>query len=157
MIADKISNWRLYGFGGSFAKAFEFVEKLSQAAADKDYPLRGNEIIAKISSYETKPDAVAVLEAHRKFVDLQLVLSGKELLAWLPLEGLPVKSPYDPGRDVEFLSHPDKPFARIPLYPGSFALFFPQDAHAGMITLGKQPELVKKVVVKIGVDLIEED
>lgn len=154
MIADRISNWRLYGFGGALASAFEFVEKLGPDAADKEYHLKGKELYAAVSQYETLGDNSAVLETHRKYVDIQLTLSGREIVGWLPLDGLPLKTPYDPVKDVEFHSHPDKPFSRIELYPGMFVIFFPQDAHMGKLVAGKHPELVKKVVIKASCDLI---
>jgi YhcH/YjgK/YiaL family protein len=50
---------------------------------------------------------------------------------------------YDPGRDIEFFT--DRPDVWIPVKPGQFVVFFPEDAHAPLVGAGE----IHKIVVKV--------
>ena len=153
MIVDRLENWSQYPFGEAWKEAFDFLGALTPDAEEKKYLLLRDTLFAGIDRYETRPLETAVLEAHRKYIDVQVLLQGRETIDWYPLDGLNVKTPYDPATDVEFYHRPETLPTRILLTPGTFAVFFPQDAHSPQIVAG-QPEFVKKTVVKIGVDLL---
>jgi YhcH/YjgK/YiaL family protein len=104
---------------------------------------------AVIESYETRPVESALPEAHREYIDIQVLLSGHEQIAWWPTPGLAVAQAYDPERDIAFFDRPDTAGGMIRLVPGRFAVFFPGDAHMPGLRTGPDGEPVKKVVVKI--------
>lgn len=155
MIVDCLKNWDSYFSGEDWKCAFEFLMSLGPDSEEKEYPLKGKDIFARIMSYETRLPAAAMLEAHRKYVDIQTVLVAAEAIEWFPVDTLEVKMPYDTAKDVEFYNRPRQGPGRIDIHPGTFVIFFPKDAHMPQLVAGTTPELVKKVVVKINVELVK--
>ncbi|MDQ8202664.1 YhcH/YjgK/YiaL family protein [Pelagicoccus sp. SDUM812003] len=154
MIVDHIENWKAYAFGEAWQQAFSFLEKLDAEAEEKEYPIDGDEIFARVMSYPTKEesDPTAVLEAHRKYVDIQMALIGSERIAVYPTHLQSTKDPYDAERDVTFF-HYRKPAAlQLSIYPGTFTCLLPQDAHMPQLFTSEPGVGVKKVVVKILLD-----
>ncbi|XAL99687.1 YhcH/YjgK/YiaL family protein [Phycisphaeraceae bacterium D3-23] len=111
-----------------------------------------------IDRYTPSQDRPVVWETHRQFADLQLMVVGEERFGWLPASaGPPVKTPYDPERDVCFYQAPEVGHSPAPSYlaltPGTFALFLPGDLHApGLCPMAGTPQPVTKAVVKIRLD-----
>lgn len=113
-----------------------------------------------IDRYTPAPDRPIVWETHRRYADIQIVLQGEERFGWLPLSAAPpVKDAYDPERDACFYQPPADwhapPPCSLPLRPGDFAIFLPDDVHAP----GLMPQrvtgpaaAVTKAVVKVRLD-----
>lgn len=147
MVIDKLSNAKLYeAISPRFAKAFEFLRKPDLATtADGKYVLQGDEVFALVQSYDTKPKEQGTFEAHRKYIDIQFVVSGDECMGYANLADLKVKKEYD-GKDDYLLAEGPADFVRV--RPGMFTIFYPQDAHIPCSAIDK-PSKVKKVVVKV--------
>jgi len=154
MICDLVERWNGYPFGPAWRRAFEFIASLGPGAEDGRYPIDGDGLYAIVMSYETRSLETAALEAHRRYVDIQIVLSGAEVMEWLPVSALAVKTPYDAAKDAEFYHRPDSVPVRLQARPGLFAAFFPQDAHLTQLVAANAPARVKKAVVKIRADLL---
>ena len=154
MIIDSIENHTLYPYGDLWNKAFEFINTLVPDVEEGRQILQGDDLFAGIDRYETKCGEVAKLETHQKYVDIQLLLSGKEQLKIFKKEGLTIREPYDEEKDAEFYHIPDEPIATVTLQPGQFIVFFPEDAHRPCLIADEAPEWVKKVVIKVRADLL---
>jgi biofilm protein TabA len=154
MISDSIHNRHLYPFGAAWDSAFDFIQKLSAETATGKQLIQGDRLYAGIDSYTTKSRETAKLETHRKYVDIQLLLSGEEVIEVFPKAGLSVSEPYNSGRDAEFYHVPVAAPARMVLTPGRFLVFFPEDAHMPCLSVGNSPREVKKVVIKVAVELL---
>lgn len=154
MIADSIQNNARYSFGPAWKTAFEFLKTLTPESETGKRLLQGHDLYAGIDCYETKSRADAKLETHRKYVDIQILLSGTEIIEIYPKQDLTISEPYNAERDVEFYEKPSEPHTCITLTPGQFLVFFPDDAHMPCLMAGDSPEAVKKVVVKIRLNLI---
>lgn len=154
MIADSIQNSSIYPFGPAWDAAFEFLKTLTPDCETGKRLIQGEELYAGINTYETKPREAAKLETHRKYVDIQVLLSGSESFEIYPKEGLTVQEAYIPERDIEFYEHPPKAHAKVTLNPGQFLVFFPDDAHMPSMMTGSTPQPVKKVVIKIAAELL---
>jgi len=86
----------------------------------------------------------AHLEAHRKYIDIQYLISGDEEMGWKTGSRCQrPHAPYDAEKDIEFFTDP--PDSYITVLPGEFVVFFPDDAHAPLIGTG----VVHKVVIKV--------
>jgi biofilm protein TabA len=95
----------------------------------------------------TRTASEALLEAHRTYIDVQVILEGTETMGWSPLEACRTEAvPYDPVQDIVFFS--DAPMNLITVPAGHLVIFFPEDAHAPLIGDG---QVVKKRVVKVQV------
>lgn len=155
MIIDKLENWKTYPFGPAWKMAFEFLLSLDAEAEEGKYPLQGEDIFASVASYKTKKPEEAVLETHRKYVDIQIILAGREKMEWSAKDTLTVDTPYEKSKDAEFYKRLSPGPASIDVLPGTFVVFFPQDGHMPALMSGKEPERVKKVVVKIDAKLLK--
>lgn len=102
----------------------------------------------KINSQEVemRPLENASLEAHRRFIDIHVPLSGPERFGWSPVEVLsPDENGYDEENDIIF--YKDEPQIVFDIYPGQFAIFFPDDAHAPIVGEGTLRKLCIKIPV----------
>lgn len=152
MIIDRIEYHTLYPYGNLWAQAFEFLKTATPKMEDGKVVLDGDDLFAGIDCYETKARADAKLETHRKYVDIQVLLSGTECLEVYPKTGLCVSKPYNTDKDAEFYEVPEKAPVRITLTPGQFMVFFPEDAHMPCLNAGDTSEPVQKVVIKVRAD-----
>ena len=130
MILDTIDNTHLYlGVDARFKKAFEILtDKTLSQKEDGKYAVDGEKIYYTIQRYTTKPLNEGKLEAHRKYIDIQFLLEGRELLGYAPLKGLTTAEVYNPQKDIAFFNTP-KEITKVILEPGLFCILFPDDAH----------------------------
>ena len=99
-------------------------------------------------TYTTKPPSEKKLEVHRKYIDIQFLVSGSETIYFGKQSDFSVKVPYNLKKDAEFLN--GEPTEKVELEAGDFAVFFPEDAHRGGC-ISKTASQVEKVVVKVPV------
>jgi YhcH/YjgK/YiaL family protein len=130
-----------------FARAFEFLRNTDlHALTPGTHPVQGEQIFAIAEACAGRTRAEAKLECHRRYIDIQLVLEGIDEMGWKPVaECVDPATDYDAARDIRFFN--DTPSSWIATPPGSFCLFFPDDAHAPLVSDG----LIRKVVLKIAV------
>jgi len=108
--------------------------------------LEGNKLIALISKKIGKQPNEAKLEVHRKYIDIQFVLAGIDTMGWKPARDCrDVLAPYDEEKDIGFFA--DEPSMWCPVHAGAFAIFFPEDAHAPMVSNDE----IYKIILKIAV------
>ena len=156
MIRDQLSNWRNYHFSPSLEKAFMFLEHVNKSTPDGTYELEGRNVYAMVQSTDAPDLKAEKLEVHRRYIDIQYLICGSELLLQTPDDGtLQVHTAYNPDTDAMFYHLPtDRNPAELEMKPGDFAIFFPQDAHYGKLQTkqgGRCP--IRKVVIKITVEL----
>ncbi len=154
MIYDLVKNIRLYPFGPAWGKAVSFLESVNQECPDGIYDIDGRDVYADVSTYSTVAPGAALMEAHRKYADIQIVLSGAETVHASPLASLKARDAYSELKDVVFFDPPDSPAVEIALLPGSFTAFFPEDAHMPRLNRGCEAGKVKKIVFKIKCELL---
>ena len=149
MILDTIDNAHLYAsLHTSFAKAFEILrDSTMPRKGDGRYTVDGDKVYYMIQCCTTKPMSQGRLEAHRKYIDIQFLLSGQELLGYAPVKDLTVAEEYNPQKEIAFFNTP-KDITKIKLEPGLFCIFFPDDAHLPCCHLA-EPAEARKVVIKI--------
>lgn len=147
MIIDNLKNIEKYN--EISPKVAEFLKTLS-----KDTPVGHYEIedgtFANVDVYTTKLHKDCKLEAHKNYIDIQMLLDGVEELDYTAVDGLNVREAYDENRDVMFFETPQKALDKVVLLGDKFAFIYPHEAHQPQMAFGKQQE-VKKVVVKIKV------
>lgn len=100
-----------------------------------------------VQEYVTKAEADCRLEAHHKYVDIQWIVSGRERIDCVSVEGLTVEEEYNADKDVVFFKESDN-MMRCVLNAGSYVVLFPNDAHKPCIAV-ESPEQVRKVVAKV--------
>jgi biofilm protein TabA len=133
-------------------KALAYLAETSaQDLPDGRYEIDGDAVYALVQSYDTLPaDEKSKYEAHRKYIDVQYIASGIEVMGWAPLADMVVTKEYLPEKDVVNGSCPFSASTLVKVAAGQAAIFFPEDAHAPKLAAG-QPAPVKKIVIKVAV------
>lgn len=145
MIIDKLENISKYKEVPVFA--VEFIKNLTTNINEGRYDFP-EQNFANVESYNSKNIEDAKFEAHRNYIDIQHLLSGRERIYYTGVEGLVEKAPYDSSRDIVFFNDSVKNSDYLTLDGTNFALIYPHEAHAPQVSV-ETSENVKKVVVKI--------
>ena len=150
MILDTLQNAQLYyGLGPKFIKAFEYLAHTDLTKLEKGkYEIDGTDIFAIVNEYETVDASREQMESHKKYIDLQYMVKGVELMGHDFLQQQAPSKVYDEEKD--FMLFAEQPAFFSKLEQHHFAIFFPTDLHMPNIMNGKSMQ-VKKVVVKISV------
>ena len=154
MIFDKIENSGIYeNISPLIKKAFEYLKQTDFSAMENGKHLvEGDDLFAVVQEYDTKNDSDAKLEAHRKYIDVQYIISGEELIGVRPLIAQTPCKEYDAENDYALY---DDTCSFVKMSPQQFAVLFPHDLHKPGISprdpLGKVDSSikVKKVVIKV--------
>jgi YhcH/YjgK/YiaL family protein len=148
MILDDLKNAaRYYALHAGFREGLGFLSRKDLAGlASGKYELQGDRLFALVNRDPGRGHAGARLEAHRKYIDIQLLVDGSEEIGWRPTaECREVTDPYDESRDIMFFA--EEPLAWINLPRGKFMIFYPEDAHAPLASTGDNVKAVIKVSV----------
>jgi YhcH/YjgK/YiaL family protein len=106
--------------------------------------LKGKELVLNVSLTAPKKKEEAKLETHEEYIDIQIPLSGVELMGYAARKDcLPANAPYNAEKDITFYEGTAETYVAVK--PGMFAVFFPQDGHAP----GISPVGVKKIIIKV--------
>jgi len=100
-------------------------------------------------AYQTRRRPDGCFETHRRFIDVQVVVMGEELIEVAAAARLSVTQAYDEARDLT--KYADTAAASVlRAQAGDVAVFWPEDAHMPSLA-AEQPELVRKTVIKVPV------
>ena len=128
-----------------FPRAFEYIRNTDLLSlAPGRYPIVGEQLFVIVENVSGRTRAEAKLECHRRYIDIQLVLDGVDEMGWKGLADCvaPVTD-YNAERDIRFFH--DTPTTWIATPSGAFCIFFPEDAHAPLVSAGQ----IRKVIFKI--------
>ena len=149
MIYDTIEHAGVYrGISKNLAKALDFLTGTDlKSMPDERVEIDGERVFAFFQRYDTLP-ANDRPEAHRRYIDIQYLIEGEELIGIAPLSAMKREVEARPERDIWFY---EGETVNISIGGGRLAIFFPQDAHApGIAAAESRP--VRKVVVKVAVE-----
>lgn len=144
MILDSLDNLEIYAsLNPLFGKAIEYLKSTDLNALEVGkVKLQGDDLVVNISEVEPKEKEDAKLETHIKYIDIQIPLSGDEIMGYTAKNDLS-DAEYDAEKDVTFYEGLADSYVNVK--KGMFTIFFPQDGHAPAITkVG-----LKKIIVKI--------
>lgn len=145
MILDTITNADQYtALHPLFGKGLEFVKEHGATIAAGKYPIVGDELYVTIVRSDLRPANEALLEVHRKYIDIQVVFSGEESYGWSALSDCHIPhGEFDQLNDIGF--YDDQHATLVKAHQGQFVIFFPQDAHAPLIGEGR----IHKAIIKV--------
>jgi len=131
-------------------QAFHFLKTVNL----KELPLgkqelEGEHLFISVAAYYGKQKTDALYETHKKYVDIQYVIEGEEIIGLTTLDKVTVKEPYNQEKDIAFYDFDGGNYLKAS--PEKFFLFFPEDVHRPFITTGDSV-LIKKIVVKVRVE-----
>lgn len=150
MIFDNISGCEKYTANDNLlARAFDFIK----TAVSENYEIGRYEILpdgemyAVVQEYISKSEEECSFEGHRKYIDVQFVISGAEKIDIADISRAESKIDYDADKDVEFFDCRGA-VTSLAVQDGDFGVFYPNDIHKPGMTLEKKTQ-VRKIVVKI--------
>lgn len=149
MILDSLNNTeKVERLHPLFKKAFDYIKATDfSKLEDGKYELEGSRLFISVVTLTGKDEKEAAVETHKKYIDIQLPLLEVEKIGWKPgCELQEVSIPYDEEKDIAF--YVDRPTAYTKIYPGQFAVYFPEDGHAPGIGEGS----IRKMIVKVQVE-----
>ena len=160
MIIDRLSNLNASFYPSLFAAAgtsglvsrlqagFNYLQQTDLSAVPAGtVQIDGDRVFAMIQEYNTKPRAQGFWESHRKYIDIQYVVSGVEQMGYVNIAQVS-NGAYDADKDL-IMHEGSGSFILLPA--GMFTLLFPNDVHMPQIAVDN-PHPVKKVVVKVAVE-----
>ncbi|WP_086592361.1 YhcH/YjgK/YiaL family protein [Hymenobacter crusticola] len=108
----------------------------------------GDQLTLSVTEPTSKEFDKTQWESHKKYIDLQYIVRGKEKMGVEALPKLTVTDPYNDTKDVAHYSGSTGKY--YVAEPGTFYLFFPENGHRPSIKV-EGYDVVKKVVFKIRV------
>ena len=150
MIYDSLKNCDRYTSAHEgFEKAFDFIKRAeAEKLSEGRYEIDGDKVYAFIQKYTSKTDNS--FEAHKRYIDIQYIISGTEVMKFADVEAFTPSCDYDGERDVVFFDDYEKAGTAV-VREGEYGIFFPHDIHKPGRIYGTEPAPVKKIVVKIAV------
>jgi YhcH/YjgK/YiaL family protein len=146
MVVDTLENLEKYtSLNPLFAQAVAYLRSIDLNALEVGKTvLKENDLVVNVQQTAPKTKEQAKLETHQVFIDIQIPLSGVEVMGYTAAKDCePADAPYNAEKDITFFEGLADDY--ITVKQGMFAIFFPQDGHAPGIT----PTGVKKIVVKV--------
>lgn len=130
-----------------FPAAFEFLSKTDfENLPDGKHEIHGERLFVIVASDQGKGRENAMLEFHRNYIDIQYIINGADEIGWLAAcDCRRISTEYDRSKDLGFFFDRPKTWLYVP--SNSFAIFYPEDAHAPLGCNGA----VRKAVVKVAV------
>jgi len=147
MIIDHIDNApQYYGLSAGIEAGLRFLKPadLQNLSLGKKV-INGEKLFAIVSEYMTKAEASVKWEAHRRYIDIQYLVSGAESMEYQCVSKMEVETQYNEINDALFLRGAG---SRLLVPSGFFVIFYPQDAHRPGLNI-RRSQAVRKVVVKV--------
>jgi len=130
-------------------KAFDFLRRLNlNGLTDGKIEIDGEEAFAIVQRYETVVMDIPKFEYHKKYIDIQYILSGEEIIGWAPSTQMTITGTYDMDKDICFGAVPKGQITPLYLQAGQLAVLFPEDGHAPRLA-ANAPCHVVKIVIKV--------
>ena len=108
----------------------------------------GDHIYANVEEYITKERNEGRYESHRKYIDIQYIISGKEKIIVNNIKDLELEKRYDPLTDICFY-YGNKEGKEHILKENDFMILYPEDGHMPCISTEEGAQKVRKIVFKI--------
>ena len=132
-------------------KAFAFlrspgIRQLPEGRVEID----GDRVFALVQRYETMMTDAPKFEFHQKYIDVQFIVSGEEVIGWAPVARMTITDAYDENKDICFGTVAKGTWTPVHLQAGQLAVLWPEDGHAPKLASNASLP-VMKIVVKVAV------
>jgi YhcH/YjgK/YiaL family protein len=147
MILDNLKNAHLYtNVSERIALGLKYLQETDLDALEVGkYEIDGTNVFASVMAYDSRTLDLGKWEAHKKYIDIQYIISGAEKMYYSNISNMVETTEYNEVKDIMFYKGEGD---ALTVREGNFAIFFPEDVHMPNIAVDA-PAAVKKVVVKI--------
>jgi len=148
MIFDTIKNVKLYEpISTGIKSALNYLTEHDFTKFEKGrYEIDGDNLFLLVQQYDSILKNEGKWECHKKYIDIQYIVEGVELIGYNNIDNMRFITEYIPEKDIAFLSGHGN---YLNVTSGFYCIFFPQDAHQPKIAPENTPGPIKKVVIKI--------
>lgn len=131
--------------------AVKYLKKLKVSEADVGKRVDVNDnFYYSVQSYDTRSTEECKLESHRKYIDIQVMISGEESMDIADISRLTLKEEYNEEKDVMFWNIPTR-MSKTTLLSGDCIVLYPETAHRGAQNI-EETKHVLKIVGKVNID-----
>lgn len=129
-------------------EAYDFLLDFSPSTVQDGSYILNNGVVANVMTYTTKPPQMTCYESHRKYIDVQYIVFGEELMFVENVSKLhnAITKEYDEEQDLIMYRYNNG--NAIILKSGEVVILYPSDAHRGAVAVGR-PARIRKIVVKV--------
>ena len=128
-----------------FADVVKFLESNDLNTLEEGkHEIKGTDLFVNVQAKSFMKLQDAVLEYHKKMIDIQIPVSDSETFGYTPVDELP-EVEFDEQKDIAKLPGLEAQ-TYVTINPGQMAIFFPQDGHAPCIS---ESGCLRKVILKI--------
>ena len=139
-----------------FEKAFSFIQKLQDSNSDEYKTLANTKIdectklvldencFVLFQSYITKDKVDCFYESHKKYIDIQYIFDGEEIMEVENVNNLEISKEYDENLDYAKYFQTNNASSLL-IRKRELAIFYPNDAHMPCIKVNKNEKVIKAV------------
>ena len=145
-----------------FEKAFLYIEKL-QDKNSSEYKSIVNTKVGECNkivldencfvleqAYITKDKEDCLFESHKKYIDIQYIFEGEEIMEVENIHNLEITTEYK--EDLDYAKYAQSKYSStLKIRENELAIFYPQDAHMPCIKIDENKKIIK-AVFKISVN-----
>ncbi len=143
------------GLPKAIKEACEYLQTIDLSALTLGRHDLTDHVYMNVMEVQSKPVSEQKAEIHRDYIDVQVLISGAEKMEYgVTAPNLDNYTPYDKEGDYQLSDKPIEEKQEIVLRPKMFAVFLPYEPHKPCCNVGTESVSIKKLVVKIPVDLI---
>lgn len=136
------------------AEALDHLQTLDLAGLELGKHNITDQIYMNVMEFDTTDAGSKKAEIHRQYLDVQVLISGKEAIQCSPVyPDLSLYTEYDEKDDYQLTPDIDAK-SEIVLRPKMFAIFLPYEPHKPGCNVEGKVQHLKKLVVKIPVTLL---
>lgn len=133
-------------------KLTPWIEKLASLDVQQLTPGRhelGDGNYMNVDVTETAPAAQRNMEAHRAYIDIQMVIEGSEIIGYQPVCRAGDVVEDRSASDAWFYQPPVTADMQIHMEPGTFTVFTPADGHRCLCAPDGVGRPIRKIIMKI--------
>lgn len=147
MIYGNTNNINEFDFlSENIKKCFEYFNKNDLKNMENGtYEIQGKDIFVNIVEYETTTQDKRPWEAHKKYLDIHIIISGEEIINTNFINNLTQKAYIE---EEDFLPMEGNKKTAILLQENDFLICYPNDAHMTAIKVD-EPKKIKKAIFKV--------
>ena len=129
------------------AEAVQAIAELDKENAALGRHDVNEDVYLMVQEYVTKDPENGLYEAHKKYVDVQYIIEGKENIFVTPVSTLKEEKAYSEEIEAAFYAQPERA-TQVMLTSGGYVVLYPEDAHMPGMKEGENSK-VRKIVGKV--------
>ena len=148
MIKDQLNHASLYdAVHPLFKTAFQWISENANSNSQAGrFQLDGDKLVAMVQHYNTRPFNPKQFEAHKKYIDIQYIISGSEKICLGSPDQMTVAVPYDEAKDFMFYEGQGYD---VTMNAGDFMIIWPHEGHVPGADASTSAVPIHKIVIKV--------